>query len=309
MANFPKLAALRNRALGRTPAAAANPLPIRTVTAAQNNANTTALSTALKNYVKSIRTLRNVNPFGLTRNQLINSTATNRNQVNRAIANYVMAVNKAAYLNAAARQAIPLAQRGVIPETPTANIVTAAARANTGVAQTAQELSRRNALLGQAQMPPPSLENTVKAPNGRNIAVIRNNTRSRWRFKNQANGNKYTLINTTKNRPAIEAPVTPSSLFAQSNQRAVQTPRVLGGFEGSTPGTPVEIGSVRAGERAAKNILAENLRGRNTNSLRKNLVLLKNIRRKYEPAFEPANLRTVSNAINKLAQEINSRPE
>jgi len=307
MSSFPRTRAF----LGRPPAVAANAPTSQVVVTAKNNANTTALSNALKKYVQSIRALRN-NPFnpGITRNSLLEQTKANRNTISGAIANYVMAVNKAAYLNNAAGRAVQLAQRGVIPEPVVAPIVTAAARQNNATARAAGQLSRRNALLRQMQVPPPSLENTVKAPNGRNIAVIRNTPQSPWRFKNQANGNKYTLINTTKNKPVI--PVTPRSLFAQSNQGAVQTPRVLGGFEGlrkPNRGTTEHNQAVRAGKRAAENILSSNLMRRRTKGLRENLVNLKNIRQRYESAFKPESLETINKAIKKLAGEINQRRE
>ena len=127
--------------LRRQPAAAVNAPTPAAVVNAKNNVNTKVLSNALKNYVKSIRTLRNANPFGLSRNVLINSTATNRNKINRAIANYVMNVNKAKYLNTAARQAIPLAETGAAPESVVAPVVNAAAQQNNQTARAAQQVA------------------------------------------------------------------------------------------------------------------------------------------------------------------------
>lgn len=46
-------------------------------------------------------------------------------------------------------------------------------------------------------------EKMVKAPNGRNIAVVRTNSSSRWTFKNNANKAKYNLNNRNKNTPTI----------------------------------------------------------------------------------------------------------
>jgi hypothetical protein len=137
---MPNATGLFSRFRGRT-AAAVNAPPPAAVVNAKNNVNTKVLSNALKNYVKSIRNLRNANPLGLSRNVLINSTATNRNKINRAIANYVMNVNKAKYLNNVARQAIPLAQTGAAPESVVAPVVNAAAQANTGVVQAAQQVA------------------------------------------------------------------------------------------------------------------------------------------------------------------------
>lgn len=127
--------------LRRQPAAAVSAPTPQAVVNAKNNANTAALSNALKNYVKSIRTLRNANPFGLSRNVLINSTATNRNKINRAIANYVMNVNKAKYLNTAARQAISLAQNGAAPESAVVPVVKDAAQQNNQTARAAHQVA------------------------------------------------------------------------------------------------------------------------------------------------------------------------
>lgn len=170
-------------------AAVVNAPTPQAVVNAKNNANTKALSNALKNYVTSIRTLRNANPFGLSRNTLINSTAANRNKINRAIANYVMNVNKAKYLNTAARQAIPMAQTGAVPESAVAPVVAAAAQQNNQTARAAQEVqmaaagapTRRQGLITEVTTPAaPELSNKN---NKRNIlktltnANLANNTK------------------------------------------------------------------------------------------------------------------------------------
>jgi hypothetical protein len=154
-----------SRLRGRPEIAAAAPTP-QAVVNAKNNVNTKALSNALTNYVKSIRTLRNANPFGLSRNVLINSTATNRNKVNRAIANYVMNVNKARYLNTAASQVIPLAQMGAVPEPIASPVVNAAARQNNKTALAAQQV--------QQAAPPPLPPKPVKmnTANAENMAYL-----------------------------------------------------------------------------------------------------------------------------------------
>ena len=127
--------------LRRQPAAAVSAPTPAAVVNAKNNVNTKVLSNALKNYVKSIRTLRNANPLGLSRNVLINSTATNRNKINRAIANYVMNVNKAKYLNTVVAQAVPVAQMAGAPESPVANLVNAAAQQNNQTARAAEQVT------------------------------------------------------------------------------------------------------------------------------------------------------------------------
>lgn len=150
--------------LGRQPVAAVNAPTPQAVVNAKNNANTTALSNALKNYVKSIRTLRNSNPFGISRNVLINNTAANRNKINRAIANYVMNVNKAKYLNTVARQAIPMAQTGEIPESTVAPVVNVAAQQNIKTARAAENVKQAVQQTPAAPPPPPPPRPVRPAP-------------------------------------------------------------------------------------------------------------------------------------------------
>jgi hypothetical protein len=206
-------------ALSGRPAAAVGALPIATVVTAANNANTTALSNALKKYVTSIRNLRGNK--GISRNNLLTSTAANRTQINRALANYVMAVNKAKYLNAAVAQ---VTQSNVVPESVVAPIVAEAARQNKTVALAAQQVqklpTRANGLLAQAARV--NLEKTITAPNGRRIVVIRANNKARWNFKNPNNGKTYNLNNRTENIPVIRRNVSlnTSRLFGNANSQA-----------------------------------------------------------------------------------------
>jgi len=94
---FPKTRAL----LSRTPPAAASVPSIPIVQAAAKNANTNALNSALTKYVKSIRNLRGNTGIKQT-NLLTKIREPSRAQINEALANYVMAVNSAKYLNDAA---------------------------------------------------------------------------------------------------------------------------------------------------------------------------------------------------------------
>jgi len=68
-------------------------------------------------------------------------------------------------------------------------------------------------------VPAPQMqEKTIKAPNGRNIVVVRANNKARWNFKNAANKAKYNLNNRNKNTPTIRnLNLNTSSLFPQGN--------------------------------------------------------------------------------------------
>lgn len=351
---MPNQPGIFSRLFSKSPAVAAGaPLPQNV----PKNANTTALSTALRKYVNSLRKIRNQNPFGVSRNNLFNAAKANRNNVNRSLQNYVMNVNKAKYLNKAAQAVIA---SPAVPETQAAPVVAAAAQANIQAANAynamiaqnlaaqanlnlnaralgnlrtalnkrlgtlnasspqydmiknalnkvnkkqaaaaiaayktmtannlAKEANRGNALTpnaraalrnainakrrgleaaspqydtlsnalnrlntsqtarqqgpgpappqpqpptraeglfaagqqAQAQRPSrPNLEKTIKAPNGRNIVVIRANNKARWNFKNNANKQKYNLRNRLANTPvAYEVNVNTGSLFNQGN--------------------------------------------------------------------------------------------
>jgi len=64
----------------------------------------------------------------------------------------------------------------------------------------------------------PNLEKTIKAPNGRNIVVIRAQKNARWNFKNEENKTKYNLNNRNKNTPVIRnVNLNASSMFKQGN--------------------------------------------------------------------------------------------
>jgi hypothetical protein len=64
----------------------------------------------------------------------------------------------------------------------------------------------------------PNLEKTIKAPNGRNITVIRANNKARWNFKSNANKSKYNLNNRNQPTPTIRnVNMNGSALFNQKN--------------------------------------------------------------------------------------------
>jgi hypothetical protein len=98
-----------------------------TLFAAKNKANTTALSNALKNYISSVRKVRNVNPYGVSHASLLNATKNNRAKVNSKLQNYIMNVNKAKYMNSVTNNAL---KNPTIPETKQAELANSAADAN-----------------------------------------------------------------------------------------------------------------------------------------------------------------------------------
>jgi hypothetical protein len=102
----------------------------------RKNAATKGLSSALTKLANSIRRIRINNPLnGTNRNNLMKLTAAGRNNVNRAIQNYIMAVNKASYKNMIAQNAVIRAQNGRIPEGAAVPPVIGAVRANSKVAE------------------------------------------------------------------------------------------------------------------------------------------------------------------------------
>lgn len=98
----------------------------------RKNAATKGLSLALTKLANSIRAIRRNNPL---RNNLMKLTAANRNNVNRAIQNYIMAVNKANYKNMKAQNALRLVQTGETSENAAIPLVQEAVKANTNVAE------------------------------------------------------------------------------------------------------------------------------------------------------------------------------
>jgi hypothetical protein len=239
----------------RQPATAANAPTPQAIVNAKNNANTTVLSNALKNYVKSIRNLRNTNPYGLSRNTVIESTAANRNKINRAIANYVMNVNKAKYLNNVARQAIPMAQAGAVPETAVAPVVNAAAQQNNTTAQAAQEvqmaaagaLTRRQGLITEATTPAaPELSNKN---NKRNILKTLTNANLANNTKINATIKKIRGMNPNANWANVNA-----NGFTNAQKKVLnglkQGKNYVGLKRQSTPAGNVNIGSLFASTQA-----------------------------------------------------------
>jgi hypothetical protein len=64
----------------------------------------------------------------------------------------------------------------------------------------------RQAAANQTQRPRNNNERTVKAPNGRNVTLIREHKEARWNFKNNANKQKYEIMNRLSNTPEIYEP-------------------------------------------------------------------------------------------------------
>jgi len=116
---------------------------VNSVINARKNAATKGLSSALTKLANSIRRIRRNNPLnGTNRNNLMKLTANNRNNVNRHIQNYIMAVNKANYKNMKAQNAVKQAQTGNIPESAAVPPVNEAAAANENVANKGNKLNQ-----------------------------------------------------------------------------------------------------------------------------------------------------------------------
>lgn len=189
-------------AFRRQPAAAVNAPPIPVIVNAAKNASTVALSNALKRYVTSIRNLRSRNPSGVTRNNLLTSTVANRTNINRALANYVMAVNKAKFLNAAVAQVIPLTPSGVTPTAPVTNLLNQATRENAS-------LTRAEGILRQAGVNP----GAVPGQNQQNI------------MKTLANANRIMKLSNANITNANAA-----NLLANMNRLRTNVARLNSGF-------------------------------------------------------------------------------
>ena len=106
---------------------------------AKANANTGTLKNALGQYITNLRKLKNNNPTGITRNQFINAYASNRNAVNKALQNYIMAVNKANFLN---KKVNIILENPIAPETPVAEVVNQASKAVNEVNKTGNTLTK-----------------------------------------------------------------------------------------------------------------------------------------------------------------------
>ena len=290
-----------------------------------NKANTNRLNGQVRGLVSAIRKLKTSVPSNFqTTNAFINGTKTERNVLNRAIVNFVVKYNKAVDKTNVAAAVVQQAPSKPFP-TPAAAVQQA--RQATQQAQVAaqrmqqqvQQQTRGNSLLRQAAAAPTqrpatsaNLEKTVKAPNGRNIVVVRANKNERWNFKNDENKSKYNLRNRNKNEPVVyEVNVNSGNLFKQANEGAVQTPRVLGGFAAPTlPQTAANRAAIMGSLNAANKILAlpnENLQVTNVNNLRTNMNRLKNNVRRLRPGFSNEGANTVNKAVKRLASEINRR--
>jgi hypothetical protein len=159
----------------------------------------------------------------------------------------------------------------------------------------------------------PNLEKIVKAPNGRNIAVKRDNPNARWNFKNNANKMKYNLSNRFANVPTVyEVNVGSGNLFKTNNSGGgVPTARALAGFANPTlPQTPENQRAIVGTLKASNTILKlpnENISKMSVNNLRSNMNSLKNTLRRLRPGFSNNGVNLVNRAAKRLAAEINQR--
>jgi hypothetical protein len=140
---------------------------VNSVINARKNAATKGLSSALTKLANSIRRIRRNNPLnGTNRNNLMTLTKNNRNNVNRHIQNYIMAVNKANYKNMKAQNAVKQAQTGNIPESAAVPPVNEAAAANENVANKGNKLNQL--ALRQANQRPANQRPANQAPPSNN---------------------------------------------------------------------------------------------------------------------------------------------
>jgi len=166
----------------RKPATVVNPPPVRSVFAAKNNANNSQVSRSLYKFIQSIRRIRKNKPGSLTWRNLSMATAANRNAVNRAIANYVLNVNKARKLNNIANQAIR--QGG--PVSPT--VFTQAARANNQVLKSRQSV--QNAVQQTPSLSPLQIKYSLMTPRNLSNQVYYNLTPNNKKILAQAISNR-----------------------------------------------------------------------------------------------------------------------
>ena len=127
--------------LSKSPAAATGAPSPAVLGNVRKNVNNKNLATALGQYVTSIRRLRGINNGRLTKNALRNATAANSKLVSAAIQNYVMAVNKAQYANAAAAAALGAVASGEASESEAVPAVKQAATQTENVTAAKQVLT------------------------------------------------------------------------------------------------------------------------------------------------------------------------
>lgn len=119
--------------------------------------------------------------------------------------------------NTAARAAATGAAAANVPKNQQ-NAAAVNAANNVQPAPTRANLLRQAATQQAPRQATPGMEKTIKAPNGRNITVVRANNKARWNFKNANNASKYNLNNRNGNTPKIRnVNVNTGNLFKQGN--------------------------------------------------------------------------------------------
>lgn len=270
-----------SRVFSRSPAAAAGaPLPQNV----PKNANTQALSEALKKYVKSLRNIRTTNPFGISRIQLKNAMKGNRNAINDALQNYIMNVNKAKFMNNAAQAVL---QEPNIPETEVAPVVAGAAQANNKTAAAAQQVEA-------------AVNEHINAL--RSVTNANVNTNSKLNTRVQNLKNRYSQVNwtgvnnrglTNKQREILGALRNPFWV-ARSNRPAPPPSGPQNSRQAAT--TPMNTGKRTKNNKAiyAVNAASTNYYGKKNNSSANYYRLTKNANGQYvinnvSPAYIYAN--------------------
>jgi len=124
-----------------------------------NNRNA-VLSGEVKKWINTVRGTRNSNPFGISRQSLLNATANQRKNLTGAIQNYVMKYNKLNYLknNGGSQPSVQQAQK----------VVT---RAEALLGQAGVEIKKQNAITQSKQAQMNAQQALTEVANGNNTAA------------------------------------------------------------------------------------------------------------------------------------------
>lgn len=124
-----------------------------------NNRNA-VLSGEVKKWINTVRGTRNSNPYGISRQNLLNATANQRKNLTGAIQNYVMKYNKLNYLqkNGGSQPSVQQAQNGVT-------------RAEALLGQAGVEINNQTAKIQSKQAQMSAQQALTEVANGNNTAA------------------------------------------------------------------------------------------------------------------------------------------
>jgi hypothetical protein len=125
-----------------------------------NNRNA-VLSGEVKKWINTVRGTRNSNPYGISRQTLLNATANQRKNLTGAIQNYVMKYNKLNYLknNGGSQPSVEQAQKGVT-------------RAEALLGQAGVEINKQTAITQSNQAQMNAQQALTAVANGKNTAAL-----------------------------------------------------------------------------------------------------------------------------------------